>query len=93
MEIVLTDKQLYYFLVRRFTPTELDGLINYVNLLTTSGWDTEDSIYHAVGEFLNDKKLSDIDYHGNDESYMRSFLKYETPLVAYVKHILSNPPS
>jgi hypothetical protein len=92
MEIVLTDKQLYYFLVRRFTPTELDDLINYVNLLTTSGWDEEESIYQGIRDFLNDKKLSDIDYHGDDDSYWKSYLKYETPLVAYVKHILSNPP-
>jgi hypothetical protein len=90
MEIVLTDKQLYYFLVRRFTPTELDDLINYVNLLTTSGWDEEESIYQGIRDFLNDKKLSDIDYHGDDNSYWNSYLKFEAPLVAYVKHKLSS---
>jgi len=91
MDVIVSESQLHMFLKRRFSPSDLNDLMDYVKLLSDKGWDKENLVYDAVRDFLNDKKLSDIDYHGDDDSYWSSYLKYETPLVAYVNFKLSSP--
>jgi hypothetical protein len=90
MKYIISETQFSNFIKRRISPNDLDNLMNYVRLLINKGYDHDDLVYDAVRDFLNDKKLSDIDYHGDDNSYWNSYLKFESPLVAYVKHKLSS---
>jgi hypothetical protein len=90
MDVIVNGSQLNMFLKRRFSTDDLNDLMNYVKLLIDKGWDRKSVVYDAVRDFLNDKKLSDIDYLGDDESYWKTYLKYETPLVAYVNYKLSS---
>ncbi len=88
MKYIISETQISNFIKRRISPNDLDNLIDYVQLLYKAGLDPEESIYQGVRDFLNDKKLSDIDYHGEDSSYWETYLRYETPLIAYIKHKL-----
>ncbi len=90
MKYIISETQFSNFIKRRISPNDLDNLMNYVRLLINKGYDHDDLVYDAVRTFLNDKKISDIDYHGDDDSYWNSYLKFEAPLVAYVKHKLSS---
>lgn len=89
MNIIVTEPQLSIFLRRRFTPEELDSLIEDARELIKDGGIMEImGVYDAVREFIKSKKFSDIDEFGDDESYWDSYLKYEKALAAYVKHKL-----
>lgn len=89
MEYILTGPQLVLFVRRRFSPEELDSLIDDARELIEDGGIMEIiAIYDAVREFIKSRKFSDIDEFGDDQSYWESYLKYEKPLVAFVKYKL-----
>jgi hypothetical protein len=88
MEYIINYSQLERFIRRRFSIEELNKLIEDTIELIEYGGDIESSVYDAVREFIKERKFSDIDEFGNDQSYWSSYLKYETPLVEFVKHTL-----
>jgi hypothetical protein len=85
MEYIITDYQLNLFLRRRFSHDDLESVVNDVKELIDYGESLENAIYDGVREFIKGKKFSDIDEFGDDQSYWDSYLRYEKPLVAYVK--------
>jgi len=85
MEYIITDYQLNLFLRRRFSHDDLESVVNDVKELIDYGESLENAIYDGVREFIKSKKFSDIDEFGDDQSYWDSYLRYEKPLVAYVK--------
>ena len=88
--ILREETELPIFIRRRFTMKELDKLIDDVDELIYYGGTTEESIYDAVREFIKERRFDDIDEFGDDQDYWRTYLKYETPLVKYVKHRMDN---
>jgi hypothetical protein len=74
--------------MRRFSPEELDNLVKDVKELIEYGTDPETASYDAVREFIKERKFFDIDEFGDEQSYWDSYLKYEAPLVKYVKEKL-----
>ena len=88
--ILKEETELPIFIRRRFTMKELDKLIDDVDELIYYGGTTEESIYDAVREFIKERRFDDIDEFGDDQDYWRTYLKYETPLVKYVKHRMDN---
>jgi len=88
MKYIINYSQLERFIRRRFSIEELNKLIEDTIELIEYGGDIESSVYDAVREFIKERKFSDIDEFGDDQSYWRSYLKYETPLVEFVKHTL-----
>ncbi len=88
MKYIINYSQLERFIRRRFSIEELNKLIEDTIELIEYGGDIESSVYDAVREFIKERKFSDIDEFGNDQSYWSSYLKYETPLVEFVKHTL-----
>ena len=88
MKYIINYSQLERFIRRRFSIEELNKLIEDTIELIEYGGDIESSVYDAVREFIKERKLSDIDEFGDDQSYWRSYLKYETPLVEFVKYTL-----
>lgn len=88
MKYIINYSQLERFIRRRFSIEELNKLIEDTIELIEYGGDIESSVYDAVREFIKERKFSDIDEFGNDQSYWSSYLKYETPLVEFVKSTL-----
>jgi hypothetical protein len=91
--ILREETELPIFIRRRFTMKELDKLINNVeDAILKYGDDKhiDDTIYDEVREFIKERRFDDIDEFGDDQDYWRTYLKYETPLVKYVKHRIDN---
>ena len=85
MEIIISKQQLQTFLKRRFSSDDLMWIINNIKLLIDDGESVDTAVYDGIREFIKSKKFSDIDEFGDDDSYWNSYLRYETPLVAFVK--------
>lgn len=85
MEFIVTENQLEIFLKRRFFPEELEWIINDVQKKMGDGESLDIALYDGIRALIKSKKFYDIDEHGDDQTYWDSYLKYETPLVAYVK--------
>lgn len=88
MKYIVTEPQVSIFLKRRFSPDDLSWIVNDVKEMIDEGESVDTAVYDGIREFIKSKKFFDIDEFGDDESYWDSYLKYERPLVAYVKHKL-----
>jgi hypothetical protein len=85
MKYVITKPQLSIFLKRRFSHEDLLWLVNDVKKMIDQGFGVESAVYDGIRQFIKSGELDDIDEFGNEQSYWDSYLKYETPLVAFVK--------
>jgi hypothetical protein len=83
--ILREETEIPLFIKRRFTPEDLEWLINDIKELIEFGESLDTAIYDGVREFIKGKKFSDIDEFGDEQSYWDSYLKFERPLVSYVK--------
>ena len=82
----MTEPQILLFLRRRFSPEDLETLLNDVKKSIEDDAIIDIiAVYDGVREFIKNRKFSDVDEYGDDDSYWRSYLKYEKPLVAFVK--------
>jgi hypothetical protein len=88
MNVIVTEPQLNLFLRRRFSPEELKWLVNHIKEWIDEGESVDSAIYDSIRQFIKREKQPDIDEFGDEQSYWDSYLKYETPLVAYVKYKL-----
>ncbi len=88
MKYIINYSQLNNFIRRRFSIEDLNKLIEDTMELIEYGLDIESSVYDAVREFIKERKFSDIDEFGDEQSYWSSYLRYESPLVEFVKHAL-----
>jgi hypothetical protein len=75
---------------RRFSPDELDDLVNDVNNKIKDYEDSEDAIYDAIRQLIATKNFKDIDNAATDNEYWDSYTRYEEPLVKYVKEKLES---
>ncbi len=73
------------FLRRRFSPEDLDWLVNDVKEMIDYGESLDTAIYDGIREFVKSRKFADIDEFGVEADYWESYLRYERPLVDYVK--------
>lgn len=86
MKYIMTEPQIRLFLRRRFNPEELQKLLEDVKeLIDEQGLMEITAVYDGVREFIKRRNFSDIDEFGPEDSYWRSYLVYEKPLVAFVK--------
>ena len=85
IRILREETEVPAFLRRRFSPEDLDWLVNDVKELIDYGESLDTAIYDGVREFVKSRKFSDIDEFGPDADYWESYLRYEKPLVDYVK--------
>lgn len=88
MNIIVGKQQLETFLKRRFSPDDLLWIVNDVKEMIDDGESVDTAVYDGVRDLIKSKKFSDIDEFGDDQSYWDSYLKYEKPLVGYVKSVL-----
>ncbi len=74
------------FLRRRFTTEDLKLIVDYVKDMIDGGVSVESATYDGIiRDFIKNKRFSDIDEFGTEQSYWDSYLKYETALDNYVK--------
>ena len=85
MDYILTESQVLNFLRRRFSYEDLLWIVNDVQEMIDEGESVDTAVYDGVRDFIKSKKFTEIDEFGDDQSYWDSYLKYERPLVSYVK--------
>ena len=85
MDIIVSEKQIMNFLRRRFSPEDLLWIVNDVKEMIDEGYGVESAVYDGIREFIKSRNFTDIDEFGDEQSYWDSYLKYERPLVSYVK--------
>ena len=86
--ILREETEVPLFIKRRFSHKDLDQLINNVEdaiLRYGDDYHTDDLIYDEVRGFINEFVDYEDWYTMNDDKYWDTWLKYETPLVNYVK--------
>ena len=88
--ILKEETEIPLFIRRRFTLEDLEWLVNDVKELIEYGESLDTAIYDGVREFIKGKKFSDINEFGPENDYWESYLKYERPLVDYVKNKLED---
>jgi hypothetical protein len=88
-KVLREETEIPLFLRRRFSPEDLEWLVNDVKEMINDGESLDTSIYDGVREFIKSRNFSDIDEFGLEAAYWESYLKYERPLVNYVKKSLS----
>ena len=85
MDYILTESQVLNFLRRRFSYEDLLWIVNDVKEMIDEGESVDTAVYDGIRDFIKSKKFTDIDEFGDEQSYWDSYLKYERPLVSYVK--------
>ncbi len=97
MEYIVTRPQLTSFLKRRFSIEQLDELVNRVQeemnqdyhlFQMNQNHKPENVIYDIVREFIS-WNVSDIEDQGVEREYWDSYLKYEIPLIEFVRSSLN----
>jgi len=97
MKYIVTRTQLTSFLKRRFSIEQLDELVkkvqeemnqDYHRFQMNQNHKPEDVIYDIVREFIL-LNVSDIVDQGVEREYWDSYLKYEIPLIEFVRSSLN----
>jgi hypothetical protein len=81
----LTESTISPWVKRRFGIEELTDLVSDVESLIDSGYDKTDAIYDTVRQLIATKQFNDINDDGTEREYWDSYLRYEEPLIKYVK--------
>jgi hypothetical protein len=73
---------------RRFSPDELDYLVKDIKDQIKEGESLDTAIYDTIRQFIATKEFNDINNNAPEREYWDSYLRYEEPLVKYVKEKL-----
>lgn len=84
-EMMGLDKDLIIFLIRRFSTDELNHLVQDIKDQIEEGESLDTAIYDTIRQFIASKNLKDINLTGTEQEYWDSYLRYEKPLIKYVK--------
>jgi hypothetical protein len=88
MEYLINYSQLERFIRRRFSIEELNQIIRSVKEQIEDGESMDAAVYDTIRHYISLKKPSEINNDGTEQQYWDSYLKYETPLVEFVKYTL-----
>ena len=87
-EMMGLNENLSPWFKRRFDIDELDDLIKDIKDQIEEGESLHTAIYDTVRQFIATKNFSDIDDTGTEQQYWDSYLRYEKPMIKYVKEKL-----
>ena len=87
-EMMGLNENLSPWFKRRFDIDELDDLIKDVKDQIEEGESLDTAIYDTVRQFIATKRFSDINDTGTEQQYWDSYLRYERPMIEYVKERL-----
>ena len=88
MKYIINHSQLASFIRRRFSIEELNQIISSVKEQIEDGESVDTAVYDTIRHYLSLKNPSDISDDGAEQQYWDSYIKYETPLVKFVKYTL-----
>jgi len=88
-KVLKEETDLPIYIRRRLTQEDLEWLVNDVKELIDYGESLDTAIYDGTREFIKSRKFPDIYEFGPDADYWESYLKYERPLVKYVRDRLN----
>ena len=88
MKYIISEPRLSMFLRRRFSPEDLLWIVNDVQEMIDEGESVDTAVYDTIRHYLSLKNPSDISDDGVEQQYWDSYIKYEIPLVEFVKHVL-----
>jgi hypothetical protein len=88
MKYIINHSQLASFIRRRFSIEELNQIISSVKEQIEDGESVDTAVYDTIRHYLSLKTPSDINDDGVEQQYWDSYIKYETPLVEFVKYTL-----
>jgi hypothetical protein len=79
------ETELPIYIRRRFSFDELNDLVKNVKDQIEEGESLDTAIYDTIRHFIVTKNFKDIDNNAPEREYWDSYLRYEEPLVKYVK--------
>lgn len=85
MKYKITHPQLTSFLKRRFSPDELKQIVEAVKEALEDGESVDTAVYDTIRHYIAIKRFQDINDSGTEQQYWDSYLKYEMPLVLFIK--------
>jgi hypothetical protein len=87
-EMMGLNENLSPWFKRRFDIDELNDLVKDVKDQIEEGESLDTAIYDTVRQFIATKNFSDINDTGTEQQYWDSYLRYERPMIEYVKERL-----
>ena len=91
-KILREEIQFPLFIRRRFAQKELDKLVNDINKKVNNeiNYNLDDIIYDNVRQLIGFKSQQiGLDQHAEESVFWPLYIKYEKPLVDYIKDRLS----
>jgi hypothetical protein len=88
MKYVINHSQLASFIRRRFSIEELNQIISSVKEQIEDGESVDTAVYDTIRHYIAIKRPTRINDEGTEQQYWDSYIKYEIPLVEFVKHAL-----
>ena len=91
-KILREEIQFPLFIRRRFAQKELDKLVNDINKKVNNeiNYNLDDIIYDNVRQLIGSKSQQiGLDQHDEESVFWPLYIKYEKPLVDYIKDRLS----
>ena len=88
MDYIVNYSQLAACIRRRFSIEDINQIIRSVKEQIEDGESVDTAVYDTIRHYLSLKNPSDINDDGVEQQYWDSYIKYETPLVEFVKYTL-----
>lgn len=86
--IIKEETELPLRIIRRFDFEELNDLVKNVKSKIKWYESSEDAMYDMVRQLISSKQFHDVDNATTDNEYWEAYLRYEQPLIKYVKEKL-----
>jgi len=84
------NESVNHWLRRRFDIDELNHLVKDIKDQIEEGESLDTAIYDTIRQFIATKEFNDINNNAPEREYWDSYLRYEEPLVKYVKEKLES---
>ena len=88
MDYIINYSQLEAHIRRRFSIEDINQIIRSVKKQIEDGDSVDTAVYDAIRHHIALKRPTRINDEGTEQEYWDSYLKYEIPLVEFVKHVL-----
>ena len=88
MKYVINHSQLASFIRRRFSIEDINQIIRSVKKQIEDGDSVDTAVYDTIRHYIALRRPTRINDEGTEQQYWDSYIKYEIPLVGFVKHVL-----
>jgi hypothetical protein len=88
MDYIINYSQLETHIRRRFSIEDINQIIRSVKKQIEYGNSVDTAVYDTIREYIALRRPNRINDEGTEQEYWDSYIKYEIPLVGFVKHVL-----